>query len=127
MKPRKLKVPHGRAVKARGRNWENEIVAVFKRLGNAEAKRNGAIYGSQDRGDIGGVPLTVQCKAVDRIQMWTHLDEAIRQAGPNGTGDETAVVYKRHGATVAEAAWVVPGSFMERLLATYYVTSGEAG
>ncbi|AYV29660.1 hypothetical protein ACWCYZ_00810 [Streptomyces virginiae] len=119
-RPRKLAKPNGAAVKARGRNWENELVQVFRDLGYADAKRNGAIYGSADRGDIGGVPLTVQAKAVDRIQLWKHLDESIAQAQRNGTGLETCVIYKRHGASTIESAWVIPGAFAMRLLHAYY-------
>ncbi|MFE7313793.1 hypothetical protein ACFU7T_11900 [Streptomyces sp. NPDC057555] len=119
-KPRKLAKPNGAAVKARGRNWESELVQTFHELGYTEAKRNGAIYGAEDRGDIGGTPLTVQAKAVDRIQLWKHLDEALKQAVNNGTADETCVVYKRHGRPTHEAAWVLPGAFAKRLLHAYY-------
>ncbi|GGP72206.1 hypothetical protein [Streptomyces melanogenes] len=119
-KPRKLSKPNGAAVKARGRNWENDLVKVFHDLGYEEAKRNGAIYGSHDRGDIGNVPLTVQAKAVDRIQLWKHLDDALAQAHNNGTGSDTCVVYKRHQAATGEAAWVFPGNFAMRLLDAYY-------
>ncbi|WP_030372914.1 hypothetical protein [Streptomyces rimosus] len=119
-KPRKLAKPNGAAVKARGRNWENAVAREWRHLGFAEAKRNGAIYGSHDRGDIGGIPCTCQCKAVDRIQMWKHLDEALAQAANNGTADETCVVYKRHEAPTHEAAWIFPGSFAQRLLHAYY-------
>lgn len=122
-KPRKLAVPNGRAVKARGRNWENAVVLFCRSvIGWPRAKRNGAVYGGHDRGDIGEIPMTIQCKAVERVQMWTHLDDALEQAGHNGTGDETAVVYKRHGGPTGEAAWVLPGSFAARLLRAYYGT-----
>ncbi|MFI6049026.1 hypothetical protein ACIBCO_02925 [Streptomyces violascens] len=119
-KPRKLAKPNGAAVKARGRNWENDLVKVFRDLGYEDAKRNGAIYGSHDRGDIGNVPLTVQAKAVDRIQMWKHLDEALVQAANNGTGDEACVVYKRHGAPVDSGAVVVSLTFWKRLVSAYH-------
>ncbi|MFI6685351.1 hypothetical protein [Streptomyces sp. NPDC050485] len=119
-KPRKLTKPNGAAVKARGRNWENDLVKVFHDLGYEDAKRNGAIYGSHDRGDIGNIPLTVQAKAVDRIQLWKHLDDALVQAHNNGTGDEACVIYKRHNAPTEDAAWVLPGAFAERLIHTYY-------
>ncbi|GAA0579184.1 hypothetical protein [Streptomyces crystallinus] len=119
-KPRKLTQPNGAAVKARGRNWENDLVKVFRNLGYEEAKRNGAIYGSHDRGDIGNVPLTVQAKAVDRVQLWKHLDDSLMQAQNNGTGDEACLIYKRHLAPAEGAAWVFPGSFATRLLNAYY-------
>ncbi|MFK0295494.1 hypothetical protein ACIQU6_34185 [Streptomyces sp. NPDC090442] len=119
-KPRKLARPNGAAVKARGRNWENELVRIFHGLGYTEAKRNGAIYGTHDRGDIGNIPLTVQAKAVDRIQLWKHLDDALAQAANNGTGAETCVVYKRHNAASKDAAWVLPGAFAQRLIHSYY-------
>ncbi|MFD9569714.1 hypothetical protein ACFWBI_07705 [Streptomyces sp. NPDC059982] len=119
-RPRKLAKPNGAAVKARGRNWENELVRLFQELGYVDAKRNGSIYGSADRGDLSGVPLTVQAKAVDRVQLWKHLDDALEQAGHNGTGRETCVVYKRHGAHTLESAWVIPGTFAVRLLHAYY-------
>lgn len=121
-KPRKLTRPNGRSVKDRGRRFENAIVAVFRRLGWTNAKRNGQVYGSEDRGDIGNIPLTVQCKAVDRIELWKHLDDAFKQAERNGSGDETAVVYKRHEAGTEQAAWVIPGSFAERLFLAYWLT-----
>jgi hypothetical protein len=119
-RPRKLAVPNGQAVKARGRNWEIAIVAVCQAIGWTTARRNGAVHGSRDRGDIGGVPLTIQAKAVDRVQLWRHLDDAIEQAANNDTGDETCVVYKRHGASTSAAAWVFPGAFAQRLLERYY-------
>ncbi|WP_179079980.1 hypothetical protein [Streptomyces rectiverticillatus] len=119
-KPRKLAQPNGRAVKARGRNHENATVEDWQEIGFAGAKRNGAIYGSKDRGDIGDIPATCQCKAVERVQMWKHLDEAIDQAVNGGTGDELCVVYKRHGAGRDSNAWVFPGSFAKRLLKSYY-------
>jgi hypothetical protein len=122
-RPRKLAVPNGASVKARGRNWENALVSLFVRLGFFGAKRNGAIYGSADRGDIGGLPLTVQAKAVDRILFWKYLDDAIEQAGHNGTGGETCVIYKRHGESTDDSAWVFPGRFAQALITCYYQTS----
>ncbi|RJQ79945.1 hypothetical protein D5S17_09230 [Pseudonocardiaceae bacterium YIM PH 21723] len=122
--PRTLKTPNGRAVKARGRTWENQVAALFQVLGYPQARRNGAVHGRHDRGDLTGTPLTVQCKAVTRVQLWRHLDEALVQAGNNGTADETCVVYKRHGAPAEQAAWVVPGPLMLRLLAAYYSPAG---
>lgn len=124
---RKLAVPNGRAVKARGRNWENALVAVFRRLGCPDAKRNGAVFGARDRGDIGNVPLTVQGKAVDRVQLWRHLDEALTQSTNNGTPGSACVVYKRHGAATSQAAWVFPGEFAERLLADYMRAPSNPG
>ncbi|GAB3475426.1 hypothetical protein [Amycolatopsis cihanbeyliensis] len=125
-RPRKLTTPNGRAVKARGRQWENTVVRLLRDIvGWTSASRNGAVHGSNDRGDIGNVPLTVQCKAVDRIQLWRHLDDALTQADANQTGDEAVVVYKRHLAKPEDAAWVLPGSFALRLLHNYYLSRTE--
>ncbi|GGM39308.1 hypothetical protein GCM10012275_07790 [Longimycelium tulufanense] len=113
-------MPNGRAVKARGRNWETAVVMIWRRIGFPRAKRNGAVFGSKDRGDVGEIPVTCQAKAVTRVQMWQHLDEALEQARHNGTGVAACVVYKRHHAAPEDAAWVLPGRFAEELLRSYY-------
>lgn len=120
-RPRKLARPNGRAVKARGRDWENALVRWNHAMGFAGAGRNGAVHGSADRGDIGGVPWTTQAKNVTRVQMWEHLDQTLLQSQRAGTGDECFVAYKRPGyAAVGAGAGVVPMTFLERLLITYY-------
>ena len=122
MKPRKLTTPNGRSVKAHsGREWENKVAQFFQDHGWPNTQRNGTIYGKHDRGDISGIPCTVQCKSVARVQMWDHLNDALVQAINNGTGDKTIVVYKRHGKSCpSQGAWVLPGSFAMQLLKAYF-------
>lgn len=104
-----------RAIKAKGRKWENDVVDLFKAHGfNAERRRQ---RGSADAGDIAvhGLPLVVEAKCEKNISLASYMDELKSETGPNDTG---AVFAKRRGKGSHEA-YVLTSveTFMELLKA----------
>jgi len=70
-----------RAIKARGRQFENDVVEVFKANGFPDAERRRQ-RGINDAGDIAGVPmLVIECKNEKRINLAGYMAELEREAG----------------------------------------------
>lgn len=74
-----------------------------------------ALSGAVDRGDLLGLPATIECKATRQIDLAGALGEARAAAARNGDEIYAAVVKRRqHG--VAEAYAVMPLSVFAALL-----------
>lgn len=104
-----------RAIKAKGRKWENDVVDLFRAHGfNAERRRQ---RGSADAGDIAvhGLPLVVEAKCEKRISLSCYLDELKAECGCTDVG---AVFAKRRGKG-SHDAYVLTSveTFMELLKA----------
>lgn len=84
-----------RAVKARGREGENKIAAVFGVLfpmADRKIKK-----GSEDEGDVCGVDdLTIEAKAWNTMSLGQWLDEALIEQAHNGSA-WAVVAHKRRG------------------------------
>ena len=82
--------------RAKGTAWESLIVAYLRDQGWKNAERR-ALGGTQDRGDIAGVPgVVIEAKNAARIELAAWLDEAKVEAARDGSGVGVAW-FKRRG------------------------------
>lgn len=84
-------MPINRRIK--GKNGELELAAVLREHGFDEAKRGQQHKGGADSPDVTGLPdwLHPECKRVESGNLYTWLEQAKRDGGP----DKTPVVMHR--------------------------------
>lgn len=93
-----------RAVKQKGRTFENEVVELFKLCGFVDAERRRQ-RGTKDAGDITGVGgLVVECKNEKKYSIPQYLKELRKEAN----GHYGIVALKMKGKSGKEAAAIVP-------------------
>lgn len=119
-----LPILNGRAVKARGRNFENHVAIVLRRI-EPDCERNGGRFGNLDRGDIdtAGLGLAVQVKNVKRIQLLDTMDDAWLQAINADVPHSVAVHRYRRGDTFglhSRNVWSFNEDLALELLETWY-------
>jgi hypothetical protein len=99
--------------KQRGTAWESAIVRFLTDHGFPHAERR-ALSGTQDRGDVAGVPgIVVEAKNCSATSLGVWMDEAIVEQANDGA-DYSAVWHHRRGkaspgdgfVTMTGAAWV---------------------
>ena len=101
--------------KAKGTRFESDVVAYLREHGFRYAERR-ALAGNADRGDIAGVPgVAIECKAVQRIELATFVDESQREAANAGAGLGVTVVKRRQKST-GDAYVVMPLSAFVALI-----------
>lgn len=99
--------------KVRGTRFESAVVAYLTAWFPCVERR--ALHGGQDRGDLIGLPATIECKATKALDLAGALTEAKQAASRNGDPIYAAVLKRRqHG--VAEAYAVMPLSVFATLL-----------
>lgn len=87
----------GKASKARGKRAELDLVHKLQELGFSEARRTAQYCGKAGTSDIVGVPgVHVECKAVQRLNIWEALSQSKRDSEADGKGDIPAVFFKRN-------------------------------
>jgi len=97
---------NGRAMKARGSQFEREAAAFLRDHGFPHAERSYGAGRPDDAGDLDGLPRwTVEVKACRALDLAGWMDEARREQ-TNASTEYTAVVAKRRGKAV-EHAYVV--------------------
>jgi hypothetical protein len=107
--------------KQRGTAWESRVVSFLQEHGWPHAERR-ALHGSQDKGDILGIPgWVIECKNASRLELaeWVkELQAEIR----NARTAHGALWLKRRGKTSAADAYVVLDgqTFVELLKAAGY-------
>lgn len=122
---------NGRAVKARGRSFENHVAQQLRDATGAAIERHGSRYfGSGDRGDLDTKELgvVVQVKNTGTQAMLRVLDEAEQQAGNAGLDDYLVVFRNRRGHRYGphrKNAWVFPEELALRLLQAANLTISE--
>lgn len=90
------------ASKRKGTAWETAVVNYLHDRGFLAAERR-ALAGALDRGDIAGVPqTTIECKAVQRIELASIVDEAETERGNNHDAYAVSII-KRRGKGVGKA------------------------
>jgi hypothetical protein len=80
--------------------------------------------GSQDRGDIAGIPgVVLECKSAVKVEMAAWVDEAGKEAANDGA-DFGAVWIKRRGKISPAHGYVLMTgqSFVALLAAAQYIT-----
>jgi hypothetical protein len=84
--------------KTKGTAAESAVVGYLATHGFPDAERR-ALNGSQDRGDVAGVPGTcIEVKAHRELELAAWLDEALRE-GRMANASVTVVWHKRRGKT----------------------------
>lgn len=85
--------------KNRGSQWERDVVKYLQENGFPLAERRYGAGLREDKGDIRGVPVTLECKNHAQISLSTFLDEAILEAKHAGTKLGAAVIKRRNKGT----------------------------
>jgi hypothetical protein len=121
--PTRTRPRNGRSVKAKGYNFEKHVLAVLQQA-DPEAKRNGNVYGSADRGDLdsAGLDLIIQVKDTKNQPVRRVLNEAMQQAVQAERRDWIVVHRNREGDAYApheRNLWTVEEDFALRLLKAY--------
>lgn len=115
------------ASKKKGTTWESAIVGYLRDEGVAGAERR-ALGGTDDRGDIAGIPaVVVEAKSAARIDLAGWCDEAERER-INDRADLGVVWAKRVGKTSpADGYAIMTGATLVRLLrAAGYIPGAAA-
>ena len=90
----------------KGTAWESAVVEFLRGHGFPYAERR-ALSGSQDRGDVTGVPgVMLECKAEKSITLADYMDEVKAQTVNAGAQIGVAVV-KRRNRSAGEAYAVI--------------------
>lgn len=104
--------------KSKGTGWETAICRYLAGEGFPHVERR-ALTGSQDRGDIAGIPgVVIEAKNAARTELAGWVDEAaIEQA--NDGADYSVVWHHRRGkASAGEGFVTMTGASFVRLLRT---------
>lgn len=102
--------------KAKGTRWESAIVDYLAEHGFPHAERR-ALSGTQDRGDIAGVPgVVLEAKNCSTAALAGWLDEMTAEVANDGA-DYGAVWHHRRGkASPADGYVTMTGAMFVRLL-----------
>lgn len=92
--------------KAKGTSWETAVVDHLRAAGATQAERR-ALNGTDDRGDITGIPgVVIEAKNAARVELAAWLDEAEKEKTNDGA--EVGLVWiKRRGKTSPGAGYVL--------------------
>jgi hypothetical protein len=117
---------NGRAMKAKGSQFERDVVAVLRSHGWPHAERSYGAGRPRDVGDIDGLPgFCIEVKNCKRIELASFMDEAATEASnvilPNTW---PVVVVKRRGKG-AERAFAVMDLAVWSALASEAVGAGQ--
>lgn len=113
--------------KIKGTRWETQVVDHLRANGVPHAERR-ALGGSQDRGDIAGIPgVVIECKSTVRVALAEWVDEAEAER-VNDRADLAVVWVKRRGRASPGAGYaVLTGEALLLLLAAAgYIAPADA-
>lgn len=88
----------GRASKQKGARFELEIAHYLQAHGYPDARRTAQHCGKTgDAGDVEGVAgLHIECKHVERLNLYAAYHQAVRDGTANGTGNIPVVIHKKN-------------------------------
>ena len=102
-KTKKKRTPQqiGKASKAKGVRFELEIAHFLQNHGYPDAHRTAQHCGKTgDAGDVEGVPgLHVECKHVEKLNLYNAYHQAVRDNSAKGNGDIPVVIHKKNRET----------------------------
>lgn len=110
------------ASKRKGTTWESAIVDYLREHGAPHAERR-ALGGTNDRGDIAGLPgVVIEAKSAARVELAGWVDEALVEQVNDGA-QVGAVWHKRRGKTSPGAGFVTMSGqqFVRLLTAAGYI------
>jgi Holliday junction resolvase len=92
------------AARAKGTAAETAVVRFLQANGYPAAERR-ALAGSQDCGDIAGLPVVVEVKNAARTELAAWVDEALKEAVNSGAS--AAVVWHKRRGKGSPGDWYV--------------------
>lgn len=101
--------------KAKGSAWERAVVGYLNDHGFPFAERRFGAGQSKDCGDVNGLQLVVECKALREITLASVMDETETEVGHSKFERGMAVIKRRNKPT-SEAYCVVPLKWMVEIL-----------
>lgn len=79
----------------KGAAYERELAQVLREAGFSDAQRGQQHKGGADSPDVIGLPgYHIEAKRVENLSLYTAMDQAVRDCGPNRT---PVVVHRRNG------------------------------
>lgn len=113
-----MSATNGRAMKAKGSQFERSVAAYLREHGHAHAERSYGAGRPDDRGDLDGLPrFCVEVKAHRALDLAAFVDEATAEAAHCPTGTMPVVIAKRRGRPTAESYVVMRLSDWAQLVA----------
>lgn len=104
------------ASRRKGTNWESAIVDYLTANGATQTERR-ALCGTNDRGDIAGIPgLVIEAKNEKRIDLAGYVTEAEQERTNDGARIGLAWVKRRGKTSPGDAYVVMTGANLVRLL-----------
>ena len=88
----------GRASRQKGARFELEVAHYLQAHGYPDAHRTAQHCGKTgDAGDVEGVGgLHVECKHVEKLNLYNAYHQAVRDSDANGNGNIPVVIHKRN-------------------------------
>ena len=88
----------GRASKQKGARFELEVSHYLQAHGYPDAHRTAQHCGKNgDAGDVEGVAgLHVECKHVEKLNLYSAYHQAVRDSTANGNGNIPVVIHKKN-------------------------------
>lgn len=88
----------GRASRQKGARFELEVAHYLQAHGYSDAHRTAQHCGKTgDAGDVEGVGgLHVECKHVEKLNLYNAYHQAVRDSDANGNGNIPVVIHKRN-------------------------------
>lgn len=102
------------ASKAKGTKWETAIVGYLTGQGFPVERR--ALTGSQDKGDIAGLPLVIEAKNKARTELAAWVDEATTEAANAGVDVGVVWHHRRGKASPGDGFVTMSGATFIKLL-----------
>ena len=102
--------------KRKGTAWESAVVDWLRGAGYVNVERR-ALGGSNDRGDIAGIPgLVIEAKNCKTIDLAGWISELVVEMVNDGA-DNGVVIAKRRGRTAVDEAYaIMPAALWLQLL-----------
>ena len=102
--------------KSKGTAWESAVVAFLRASGFPHAERR-ALSGSNDCGDVTGIPgVVIEAKSAAKVELAAWADEANVEAA-NARADLGVVWFHRRGrASAGDGFVLLDGATLVRLL-----------
>ena len=88
----------GKASKVKGARFELECAHYLQAHGYPNAHRTAQHCGKTgDAGDVEGVPgLHIECKHVERLNLYSAYHQAVRDSTANGNGNIPVVIHRKN-------------------------------
>ena len=88
----------GKFSRDKGKRGERELAGLFREHGYSDARRTSQFCGQTgDAADVIGLPgIHVECKRVEKLNLYDAYDQARRDSEAKGNGDLPVVFHRRN-------------------------------